>query len=240
MKKTLPDQGNRMHENSSCPYFKDGRISTIEYIIPCRKDVEDFHKYLAKGYRRIGRIFYRNTCEQCADCLPLRIEAEKFIPSKSQRRVIRNNNDIRLDVLDRSTLTVEKALLYHRYIQSKHGGKTGEDPIDALNVLQSIHYGYPGTIEIDYYLGDKLIGVGIVDEGKDALSSNYFYYDTDYLQRRPGVFSVLKEIELAQRLAKKYFYLGFCIEDNAKMSYKKFFRPNEIYEKDRWVEFLTS
>ena len=91
---------------------------------------------------------------------------------------------------------------------------------------------------MDYYYGEKLIGVGIVDEAEDALSSNYFYYDTDYLERRLGVLSILKEIFLARVMEKKYYYLGFYIGKTAKMSYKKFFRPNEIYEKGRWRPFL--
>ena len=238
MKKTISDPEQRLRDNSPCPYFKDGRISTIEYIVPGRRDMDDFHIYLAKGYRRIGPIFYRNMCKRCDECMPLRIETEQFVVSRSQRRTLRDNDDIRVEILNGPTLTAEKALLYRRYVQSKHGEKAGDDPIDPLIVLQSIHYGYPATIEMDYYLEGRLMGVGIVDEGKDALSSNYFYYDTDCLEKRPGVFSILKEIELARTLAKKYYYLGFCIEKNRKMSYKKFFRPNQILDHGRWRDFL--
>ena len=102
----------------------------------------------------------------------------------------------------------------------------------------NIHYGYAHTMEMDYYCGDKLIGVGVVDEAEDSLSSNYFYYDTDYLDRRLGVLSILEEIFLARVMNKKYYYLGFYLEKTAKMSYKKFFRPNQIYEKGQWREFL--
>jgi len=83
---------------------------------------------------------------------------------------------------------------------------------------------------MDYYLDAKLIGVGIIDEGADSLSSNYFYYDTGYLGRRPGVFSVLEKISLARQMGKKYYYLGFYIEEALKMSYKKYFRPNQLYQ----------
>jgi arginine-tRNA-protein transferase len=90
---------------------------------------------------------------------------------------------------------------------------------------------------MNYYLGSRLLGVGIVDEGKDCLSSNYFYYDTDYLGRRPGIFSILQEILCAKRMGKRYYYLGFYIEKNPAMSYKKDFRPNQILENDEWIEF---
>ena len=101
-----------------------------------------------------------------------------------------------------------------------------------------MHYGYIHTIEIDYFCDGRLIGVGIVDEGSDSLSSNYFYYDTDYLDRRLGVFSILKEILLARLIGKKYYFLGFYIEDIPKMSYKKFFRPNQILENGEWKKYF--
>ena len=91
---------------------------------------------------------------------------------------------------------------------------------------------------MDYFIGEKLIAVGIVDEGEDAVSSTYFYYDTAYLERRPGIFSILQEISLALSLGKKYYYLGFCIEETSKMSYKKHFRPNQVYENGEWRDFL--
>lgn len=91
---------------------------------------------------------------------------------------------------------------------------------------------------MDYFLGEKLICVGIVDAGSDSLSSNYCYYDTDYLAARIGIFSIIMEIALAKSLGKKYYYLGFYIEETPKMSYKKFFRPNQVRQDGEWRDFL--
>ena len=226
-------------EQSPCPYFKDGRISSIEYIIPGKEHSGNYHVYLSKGYRRLGRIFYRNVCKGCEECRPLRIETVKFKPGKSQIRTARKNEDVRVVISDTSALTAEKIMLYHNYINSKHPENREKDPGDSVNILMAIHHGYDRIMEMEYYLNDRLIGVGIVDEGVDALSSNYFYYDTGYLDRRLGIFSILKEIELAQKLGKRYYYLGFYIEENPKMSYKKYFRPNQVLENGEWIEFLT-
>jgi arginyl-tRNA--protein-N-Asp/Glu arginylyltransferase len=225
-------------EQSPCPYFKDGRVSSIEYLIPSEEEMENYHVYLSKGYRRLGRIFYRNVCDKCEECRPLRIKTDKFKPGKSQIRTSRKNEDIRVEISDTSNLTTEKIMLYHKYVNSKHPGNKEEDLGDSVNILMAIHHGYGSIMEMEYYLEDKLVGVGIVDEGMDSLSSNYFYYDTDCLDRRLGIFSILKEIELAQNLCKKYYYLGFYIEENPKMSYKKYFRPNQVLENGEWREFL--
>jgi len=77
-----------------------------------------------------------------------------------------------------------------------------------------------------------------VDEALDALSSNYFYYDTDFLSRRLGVFSIINEILLCRQLGRKYYYLGFYVEETSKMRYKKDFCPNQIYEGGEWKDFL--
>lgn len=227
------------HDEHPCPYFEEGRICTIEYLIPDEKQFQDFHKYLAKGYRRTGRILYHNICKNCSDCKPVRIITDTFQPSRSQKRTLKDNADIRVEILPHSFITPEKILLYSKYVKSKHP-ENENDEVDnpAVNVLLSMHYGYRDIIEMNYYLEDTLIGVGIVDEGRNALSSHYFYYNTHYPERRLGVFSILQELALARSLGKKYYYLGFYIEENQKMSYKKYIRPNQMYENGKWRAFM--
>jgi arginine-tRNA-protein transferase len=238
MKETKESRGLSLRESFPCAYFGDGRMSSIEYLFADEESAGRYHEFLADGYRRLGSMFYRNVCEDCCGCKPLRLETERFRPSRSQKRTLKKNRDIRLDIQSPAFITAEKIDLYRRYLDSKHSGKGDKEIRDYETVLSNIHYGYAHTIEMDYYAGDQLIGVGIVDEAEDSLSSNYFYYDTDYLCRRPGVFSILKEILLARVMEKKYYYLGFYIEETAKMSYKKLFRPNQVYRESAWREFL--
>ncbi|HBH61753.1 MAG TPA: arginyltransferase [Nitrospiraceae bacterium] len=226
-------------DKSICPYFSDGRVCTIEYLIPGDEETRNFHKFLFRGYRRMGPIFYRNACEKCSSCLPIRLETAKFRASRSHKRTLKKNEDLRVEILSQPHITDEKIMLYERYVKSKHADDKSSSSGDAINVLLHIHYGYPDTLEMNYFSGEKLIGVGIVDAARDSLSSNYFYYDTACLNRRIGVFSILQEISLTAALGKRYYYLGFYIEENPKMSYKKQFRPNEVYEKGIWRESIV-
>jgi arginine-tRNA-protein transferase len=226
-------------DSHACPYFLDGRISTIEYLMPEKNELHNFHEYLAGGYRRIGQVLYRNLCKECSECIPIRLEVQKFKLSTSHRRTLNKNLDVRIDMPDEPGISLEKIALYENYVTSKHPDNKSEEPGDPINTLISIHHGYQQIMELDYYLEDKLIGVGIVDEGIDAISSNYFYYDTRHLGRRPGILSIIKEIELARVSGKKYYYLGFYIEENPKMSYKKDFRPNQIFVDGKWIDFVT-
>jgi len=220
-----------------CPYFDDGRQTTLELLPGNKETGKEFHRLLSSGYRRMGDLFYRNKCAGCANCVPLRIEIKKFVLSKSQRRALRKNGGltVRERVYGRKDprITTDKLNLYVKYIKTKH---RNEDSM-PVNELLHLHHGYSHIRELHFLDGEKLVGVSVLDEAKDGLSSNYFYYDTDYLDRRLGVFSVLKDIEFADSLGKKYYYLGFYIADLAKMSYKKFFRPNQVLADDGWKEF---
>jgi arginine-tRNA-protein transferase len=233
-----PDKSiNTILESSPCPYFEDGRTATSEFVLPDSEWAQNFHTYLSQGYRRFGNILYRNVCKSCTACMPLRLLPDRFRASKSQKRTLRRNRDIRVKIQSPPDITPEKLDLFVKYQRSKHAVKEQEPPDYATHITCS-HYGYIRTIEMKYYLGNRLIGVGIVDEGYDSLSSNYFYYDTDFLERRPGIFSLLEEISLARHMGKRFFYLGFYIEENPKMSYKKFFRPNQFLEQGTWKDFL--
>jgi arginyl-tRNA--protein-N-Asp/Glu arginylyltransferase len=225
-----------LREDMACPYIADGRAATLEFVVPSEGLSRSFDSFLAAGFRRSGSVLYRNVCRGCRSCLPLRIETEKFAVSRSQRRTLKNNRDVKVEVRI-PAVTPEKDALYRRYILLKHETQRKTDGEIDGRVLADLHCGYRGSLEMDYFLGDALVGVGIVDTGADSLSSVYFYYDPGHVERRLGVFSVLQEIFLAQLTGRKYYYLGFYIEETPKMSYKKSFRPNQVFRDGQWETF---
>ncbi len=237
MKEDSRELGLPFQEDCPCPYFDDERPASIEYLISADARAEDFQRFLAAGYRRLGSVFYRTVCTGCSSCIPLRVDVAGFSPNKGQRRTLSRNRDIRVECCAPSLVTAGKVELYRRYLASKHGEKERAG-YDYEAHLSHIHYGYPYALEMDYFLGSRLVGVGIADESSEGLSSNYFYYDTEFLSRRLGIFSILREISLARSLGKKYLYLGFFIAETPKMSYKKSFRPNEGFENGRWKDLL--
>ncbi len=223
-------------ENFPCPYLGGGRDASIEYVVTAPGAGDRFDVFLAQGYRRLGNILYRNVCEGCRSCLPIRLRPALFRQGRGQKRTARKNADVRVEILPSPFVTRGKIRLYEEYLLKKHGEE--ETPAGCAKLLAGLHYGYPGAIEMDYYLDGRLVGVGIVDEGSDSVSSNYFYYDPECLDRRLGVFSILQEISLAFSMNKKFYYLGFYIEEISRMSYKKSFRPNEVLADGRWGEFM--
>ncbi|RLV93703.1 Arginyl-tRNA--protein transferase 1 [Spathaspora sp. JA1] len=86
-----------------------------------------------------------------------------------------------------------------------------------------------------YYLDDKLIAFSVLDFLPSGISSIYFVWDPDYAHLSLGTLSGLKEIQMCHELNLGYYYLGYYIDDCAKMKYKAKFGGevldvcNEIY-----------
>jgi len=231
----IPQDGETFLLEHPCGYFHDARPCTSHYIAATGPTSNRYAQYLAEGYRRVGSFFYRPQCPDCALCLPLRVPVKSFAPSRSQRRTLRVNTDVLVEVGD-PRVTDEKLALYARYQRLKHGRhvEPTEAALDsALHTeLCTIHYGYPLAMEMRFLVSGRLMGVSIVDAAEGALSSNYFYYETDLLPRRPGILSLLKELELARALGLTYHYLGYWVSGCCAMQYKAQFRPADFLDRD--------
>lgn len=237
-----------------CGYFTDQTASDIYSFVDWiwQEFGEDvsiskmFTLYLECGFRRSGNYFYINKCKDCHECTPIRIPVEKFKPSKSQRAVFRKNQDVEIKICYDSAefVTEQKIQLYKKYdYYHNHGNGQPDMTYDeAKENLTEMHNGMDQIVDMEYWLGERLIGVGIVDfaigfdEKPCAISSNYFYYDVseEILKRSIGVFSVLKEIELCLGINAKYYYLGLFLPNCRKMNYKTNYKPYELLIDKEW------
>lgn len=219
---------------SICPYFS--QRESLSLIVSPPVDIAPFmySELLSLGFRRSGSFFYKAQCPSCCECVPIRIELSKFIFNKKFRRIIAKNSDIEIVILDKPKVTDEKIKMYKKYLSIKHGNNDNEE---VRFILEDLHYCYDEVIEFNYFIDKILIGVGIVDKSIKSISSNYFYYDPDYLKRSPGVFSILKEIEYGQKNNLDFYYLGYWLENCSKMNYKTSYKPYQLYINESWMDF---
>ena len=219
-----------------CPYLA-GR----EAVLPLRwyqKPIapEDFDALLATADRRVGRTMYRPSCPSCDECKGIRVPIADFRPSKSQRRAWRKNADVRVMA---GPPRVDTA---HLDLFNKHklGRGLSERPTSASHYRNWLTVTCTRTIETRYLVGDKLIGVGILDLGKQDASSVYFYFDPDEDHRSLGVFSVLAEIAWLRSQGYRWYYLGLYVRDCPQLSYKSRYHPHERLEGDAWVRYESA
>lgn len=238
--------------NAECPYFPgqdavylQSNFNSLEKSI---SQTKAYDLLLKSGFRRSFNEVYIMNCPGCNQCTPIRIPVERFIPSKSQRRVGRLNSDLEVIINQNkdSFVTDEKIQLFREYDFYHNKERMTFD--DAKRMLKYSNDGYEGVWNMEYRLNGRLIGVAILDlsessEGRlNGLSSNYFYYDTsaEILKRSLGVYSVLKEIEVCQKLNIPYYYLGLYLPDCKKMNYKINYKPYELYYYQKWFEMPES
>lgn len=218
-----------------CPY-RDGQVARLPLRMPMSPvSPEAFDQFLEEGDRRTGRMLYRTQCPECNACHPLRIPVDRFEHSRSQRRVWRNNQDLELRV-GRPALTRERLRMYNRHKLERSLSSSGQ-ALSPENYRAWLTDTCTDTREFQYYLGEKLVGVTIVDIGRTTASSVYHYFDPDESHRSLGTFSVLKELEWCKQQKLVWYYMGFYVSDCSHLLYKASYYPHQRKAGGIWTEY---
>ena len=222
-------------EPEPCPYI-DGETARLPLRWQFRRlSPAAFDDSLAGGDRRVGRMLYRTACGTCRACEPIRIPVSSFVPSKSQKRVIKKNRDVVVES-GPSMFSAEKLALYNLHKQER-GLSRDERPM--------VRRGYEGwfvqsctqTIDMEYRVGGRLIGCGILDLGQRDTSSVYFFFDPAESKRSLGVFSVLMEVAWLRSQGGRFHYLGLYVETCRHLSYKSGYYPHHRLVGGTWSRF---
>jgi len=137
-------------------------------------------------------------------------------------------------VHDGGGISAEKVQLYVSYMRERHNETESSDPERAL---AQRHYGFSNTIEMNYYLNEKLIAVGLCVEGNNSIYSGFFYHDPAIAKRRPGFYSMYMEIAFAHQKGITWYYPGWYVAGISNMEYKRELSPAQIYVNNEWVAF---
>jgi arginine-tRNA-protein transferase len=189
---------------------------------------------LAMGFRRSGSHVYRPHCARCNACTPVRIPVERFRPSRSQRRCLERNADLRVQARP-AARTEECFALYRRYVGTRHAGGGMDDPSHA-DFDGFLSCAWSPTIFLEFFEGEHLLGVAVTDLLPDSLSAVYTFFEPEAAARSLGTFAILTQVEHARTLGLQHVYLGFWLDGHPKMDYKRKFRPLERLAGREWVD----
>lgn len=220
-------------KNFQCGYFKDRQSLFEEYLLEDISEVE-FEYLLAHGMRHFGDYFFRPRCQDCAQCIPIRVRVDEFEMNRSQKRALKGCQDVEVRI-GPPRFSEEK---FRLYLKHKTRFNTLKDDVEDLQSFRlSFYVNNPFGIEFEYYLEEKLIGVALGDFTKKTFSAIYTFYDMPGTKMSLGTFSVLKQLEFSHRQGIRYFYLGYYISENDSLMYKANFRPNEVFIGLEWRPF---
>ncbi len=192
------------------------------------------------GFRRSQTVAYRPSCLGCQACVSVRVVAEEFQPSATQRKNMRRNGDL-IATECRPWATDEQFALLLKYLGARHpeGGMAAMDEMDYADMVEHtpvtsclVEYreptenGEPG----------RLVGACLTDRQGDGLSMIYSFYDPEHTAREGlGNYIILDHVRRAQADALPYVYLGYWVEGSPRMQYKVRFRPMEKLGREGWV-----
>ncbi len=195
-----------------------------------------YSELVRHGFRRSGTFTYRPRCDICHQCVPVRVVAEDFQPTRSQRRCFKRHHDLNATIHALQDKT-EYFELYSRYQEVRHrdGGMDDDSPEQYRNFLLQSHV---DTLLVEFRENHVLRMVSVIDVLQDGLSAVYTFYDPDVPQASFGIYNVLWQIELCRKLQLPYLYLGYWIAGSRKMAYKGKFQPLQGLKDDVWQAAL--
>lgn len=215
----------------TCSYLPEQDERLLVFMSETQPTISEYDFLISAGFRRSGTQVYRPHCEACKACESIRLPVNLFKASKSQKRIIKRNQDltIRISHADKP----EYYPLYESYINQRHDdGSMYPATLEQYQGFVLSPWNNALFIELSNH--DELIGVAVTDNLESSLSALYTFFKPDEQQRSLGSFAILQQIELAKSLNKPFLYLGYQIDTCQKMSYKQNFLPHERFFDDKW------
>jgi arginine-tRNA-protein transferase len=222
-----------------CPYLA-GRMERKLFTALQGEHAQLLNDTLSKqGFRRSQNVLYRPSCAECSACMSARIRVADFVPSKTQRRILRRAAPLRRNATS-PWATEDQFTLFRRYLDSRHadGGMADMDIFEFAAMIEEtpiksrvIEYTRPSN---DGERGRPLAAVCLTDVFDDGLSMVYSFYDPDLADMSLGTHVILDHIAIAREAGLPYVYLGYWVPGSRKMGYKASFSAVEIYKNGLW------
>lgn len=214
-----------MSISSPCVYLPE-KMWRFEYFFAADLSGRELEELLSRGWRKFGEYYFRPRCDDCRECVPIRVAARDYRPTKSQRRTARKCRAVDVRFTE-SAYRDEIFEIYRDHSMSRFGKES--DPNEFITAFYT-----PScpSLQSEYYLDDELVAVGFLDRGEESLSSVYFIFKSAFERFGLGTYGAMREIEYAAHRGLKYYYLGYWIRGNTRMAYKGSFQPNERYDWD--------
>ena len=189
-----------------------------------------------QGFRRSQNVLYRPSCAECSACMSARIRVADFAPSRSQKRVLKRNENLKR----RSTspwATEDQYDLFRRYLDGRHadGGMADMDMFEFAAMVEETPIRSRVIEYTDTTRETKVpVAACLTDILEDGLSMVYSFFEPELQKSSPGTYLILDHIAIARELNLPYVYLGYWVPGSPKMGYKAGFKGIEVFHDGDW------
>ncbi|MGD9638462.1 MAG: arginyltransferase [Alphaproteobacteria bacterium] len=218
-----------------CPYLNGVFEKKILTELKGENAVVIYNILSRYGFRRSYNLCYTQVCDNCSNCIPIRVKVDDFKLTRSFKRVISKNQNIK-SFFKYPKASQEQFLIFQKYQNQRHqDGEMSQMDFEEYRSMMEESPIDTQVLELRTSK-NKLYALGICDILEDGLSAVYLFFDPSYEQQSPGTFTILNMIEQTKKLGLKYLYLGFWVPKSDKMSYKSRFKPLEILTPLGWLD----
>ena len=191
----------------------------------------------AEGWRHFGPRFFRYSLmwqeDQWKRVLNLRIPLQEWQPSKSQRRTLRQNEDLEVDFAPAEPGPEEEDLFQRHKIRFQDNV-----PNSLQDFLGKEPNGVPvSCLQVSVRAEGKLVAASFLDLGLQSCSSIYGIFNPEEKTRRLGILTMLLEMNYARRAGMEYYYLGYACVEPSPYDYKKELKPAWAWNWQEWEPF---
>lgn len=223
-----------------CPYLA-GKMERKLFTALQGDSAVELNDTLSKqGFRRSQNVLYRPSCAECSACMSARIRVADFVPSRSQKRVLKRNANLQRRATS-PWATEDQYDLFRRYLDGRHadGGMADMDMFEFAAMVEETPIRSRVIEYTDETSDDKTpVAACLTDVLEDGLSMVYSFFEPDLQKASPGTFLILDHIEIARELDLPYVYLGYWVPGSPKMGYKAGFNSVEVYGADGWENLI--
>jgi len=226
----------------TCGYLPNRMAQSLIAAPQHLVDADVYSGLIQQGFRRSGKFSYRPHCENCKECVPVRVVLEAFSPNRSQKRAFKQHQNLTTTILPIGFYE-EHYALYASYQRARHSDDKTADQMEPdsdsqeNDVEQYQSFLCQSNVEsvlVEFREGDQLKMVSVIDIVRDGISAVYTVYDTSDSATSYGTYNVLWQALWAQTLGLPYLYLGYWIKDSRKMAYKQNYKPLEKLIDGEW------
>jgi arginine-tRNA-protein transferase len=197
---------------------------------------EQLDSLLNLGWRHFGRHFFRYSLFLGENRMhwvqPVRVDLRRVVPSTSQRRILRRNEDLAVNV-GKPVNDAE-----HRDLFLRHRARFSENMPDNLaNFLGADLDQYPcPMVEVAARLDGVLVAASYLDLGVTCATSVYAIFEPVLARRSLGIATMLWEIRHAQSHGCFHYHPGYAFHEPSEMDYKKHFTGSEWFDwRENWL-----
>ncbi len=219
-------------------------FSYAEKNTPFTLSPESLDWHLAKGWYRMGStiftthfLFFKN---RPYSAVWIRLDLREFAFSKSQRKLLRKNQQLFDVQVAARVIDEEHEDLYDRYA-AQFDGRLSPSIADSLEDYDGEVVFSTWETSVRDQISGKLVASSYFDLGNDSAASILGIFDPNLKSFSLGYYTMLLEIQHCLELGLRYYYPGYVVPSYQRFDYKLRLGQSEYFDlrTDAWLPYKT-